>query len=127
MARRVRFLRDQIEKEADKIPIRPTNESVPLVTVGPGLPQAMDALEAKLKDHERRLTQMNESYQTLSDRARELIEARHVLRETTTFFIKAQDHEQNIRSSIDDSSQPLLAHDEHETQDQSGNTSLDLE
>ncbi|GJJ12217.1 hypothetical protein Clacol_006458 [Clathrus columnatus] len=128
MARRVRFIRDQIEKEADKIQIRPADESIPLVSVGQGLPQATDALEVKLRDHEQRLIQMNESYQTLSDRARELIEARHVLRETTSFFNKPQDRGQEIRASIDDSSQPLLAHDEHEFQiQQSGNTTLDLE
>lgn len=127
MARRGRFLRDQIEKEVDKISIRSSTESVPLVTVGPGLPQAMDSLEANLKEREQRMIQMNESYQTLSDRTRELIEARHVLRETATFFNKAQDHERDIRTSIDDSSQPLLAHDEHETQVLSGATSLDLE
>lgn len=127
MSRRVRFFATQIEKEKDKIPVRPLYDSVPLVTVGPRVAQTIDELEVKLADHEQRLIQMNESYQIMSERTRELVEARHVLRETAVFFDRAQGHESEIRTSMDDSAQPLLAHDDRDTQLSSGTISLDLE
>ena len=87
MARRVRFLHAQTEKEGT-IPIRSLDDSVPLLTVGPSAARTLDELDVKLSEHESRLIQMNESHQTLSTRARELQEARHVLRETAQFFAK---------------------------------------
>jgi len=86
MGRRVRFFSSQIEKEKDVVPIRSLFESAPLVTVGPRAAHTIDELGTALAEHEERLTKMNESYQTLSERTRELIEARHVLRETAVFF-----------------------------------------
>ena len=86
MARRVRFFATQIEREKDHIPVRPLYDSAPLLTVGPRAAQTMDELDVKLSEHEKRLIQMNDSYQLLSDRLRELIEAQHVLRETAVFF-----------------------------------------
>ena len=88
MARRVRFFASQIEKEKEKIPIRPLYDTAPLVTVGPRAAQTIDELDTKLREHETRLIQMNESYQLLSERMKELVEARHVLRETAVFFDK---------------------------------------
>jgi V-type H+-transporting ATPase subunit a len=49
----------------------------------------IDELDVTLAEHETRLVQMNDSYKTLSERTRELVEARHVLRETAVFFEKA--------------------------------------
>jgi V-type H+-transporting ATPase subunit a len=89
MARRVRFFQAQIAKEAS-ISIRPLQDSVPLITVGPSAAQNIDELDLKLAEHENRLVQMNDSFQTLSTRARELQEARHVLRETAQFFDKVK-------------------------------------
>ena len=86
MARRVRFFTTQIEKEREKIPIRPLYDCLPLITVGPRAAQAIDELDTKLGEHEQRLVQMNDSYQQLCDRMKELVEARHVLRETAVFF-----------------------------------------
>ena len=88
MARRVRFFDSQIQKEVEKIPIRPLYDSAPLVTVGPRAAQTIDELDTKLREHEARLVQMNESYQLLCERTKELVEARHVLRETAVFFDK---------------------------------------
>ena len=90
MARRVRFFSNQIEKEKEPIPIRPLYDSAPLITVGARAAQTIDELDVKLAEHEARLTQMNESYQVLSDRMKELVEARHVLRETAVFFDKVR-------------------------------------
>jgi len=98
MGRRVRFFASQIEKEKDVVPIRPLYESAPIITVGPRAAQTIDELDTTLAEHEKRLVNMNESYQTLSERTKELIEARHVLRETAVFFEK-------VCSSI---SSPLL-------------------
>jgi V-type H+-transporting ATPase subunit a len=89
MARRVRFFESQIQKEKDVVPIRPLYDSAPLVTVGPSAAQTIDELDVTLAEHETRLVQMNDSYKTLSERTRELVEARHVLRETAVFFEKA--------------------------------------
>jgi V-type H+-transporting ATPase subunit a len=86
MARRVRFFSTQIEKEKDPIPIRPLYDSAPLITVGPRAAQTMDELGTVLAEHETRLTRMNDNYNTLTERLKQLIEARHVLRETAVFF-----------------------------------------
>lgn len=88
MARRVRFFSTQIEKEKDVIPIRPLYDSAPLITVGPRAAQTIDDLDVTLAEHESRLQQMNNSYKILSERTKELVEARHVLRETAVFFDK---------------------------------------
>ena len=86
MARRVRFFATQIGKEKSVVPIRALVDSAPLITVGPRAAHTMDELDVALKEHEARLVQMNSSYQTLSERTRELHEARYVLRETAVFF-----------------------------------------
>ena len=90
MARRVRFFSTQIDKEKDVVPIRPLYDSAPLLTVGPRAAHTMDELDVKLAEHEARLVQMNDSYQLLSERTKELVEARHVLRETAVFFEKVR-------------------------------------
>ncbi|KAI0657235.1 ATPase V0/A0 complex [Cubamyces menziesii] len=127
MARRVRFFASQIEKEKEPIPIRPLYDSAPLVTVGPRAAQTIDELDVKLAEHEARLTQMNDSYQLLSERLRELVEARHVLRETAQFFEQAAVRETEVRNSLDDSSAPLLQHDDREQQYSTGELQFDLE
>ncbi|KAH7890034.1 V-type ATPase, V0 complex, 116kDa subunit family [Phlebopus sp. FC_14] len=126
MARRVRFFASQIEKEKDVVPIRPLYDCSPLVTVGPRAAHNIDELDVTLAEHELRLQQMNESYKTLSERTKELVEARHVLRETAVFFEKAETQQTDIRTSFDDSSAPLLQHDDRETQ-YSSTLQFDLE
>ena len=88
MGRCVRFFASQIAKEKDVVPIRPLYDSAPLITVGPRAAQTIDELDTTLAEHEQRLVKMNESYLTLGERTKELVEARHVLRETTVFFDK---------------------------------------
>jgi len=48
--------------------------------------QEIDELEARLTEHEARISQMNNSQETLKKRFLELTELRHVLRETAHFF-----------------------------------------
>ncbi|KAG9225878.1 hypothetical protein CCMSSC00406_0008406 [Pleurotus cornucopiae] len=127
MARRVRFFETQIDKEKDVVPIRPLYDSSPLITVGPRAAQTIDELDVTLAEHELRLTKMNESYQTLSERTKELVEARHVLRETAVFFDRAQNQQPEIRSSFDDSSAPLLQHDDRENQLSTASLQFDIE
>ncbi len=86
MARRVRFFSTQIERERDPVPIRPLYDSAPLIAVGPRAAQTIDDLDVTLTEHESRLLEMNSAYEVLSGRLEELIEARHVLRETAIFF-----------------------------------------
>ncbi|KAG6379163.1 V-type ATPase, V0 complex, 116kDa subunit family [Boletus reticuloceps] len=126
MARRVRLFASQIEKEKDVIPIRPLYDSAPFVTVGPSAAHNIDELGVTLAEHETRVLQMNESYKLLSERTKELIEARYVLRETAGFFDKAETQQTDIRTSFDDSSAPLLQHDDRENQYSSG-VQFDLE
>ncbi|KAG7086482.1 hypothetical protein E1B28_002432 [Marasmius oreades] len=127
MARRVRFFSNQITQEKDVVPVRPLYECAPLITVGPRAAQTIDELDVTLAEHESRLIKMNESYQKLSERTRELVEARHVLRETAVFFDRAQGQQPVIRNSFDDSSAPLLQHEDRENQYSSASVQFDLE
>ncbi|PBK83075.1 V0/A0 complex, 116-kDa subunit of ATPase [Armillaria gallica] len=128
MARRVRFFSSQLAAEKDVVPIRPLYDSAPLITVGPRAAQTLDELDVTLSEHESRLVKMNDSYRTLSTRTKELVEARHVLRETAVFFDKAQVQQSDIRTSFDESSAPLLQHDDRENQfSTSSNIPFDLE
>jgi V-type H+-transporting ATPase subunit a len=86
MARRVRFFSAQIDRERDPVYIRPLYDSAPLIAVGPRAAQTIDDLDVTLSEHESRLLEMNDAYEVLSGRLAELIEARHVLRETAVFF-----------------------------------------
>lgn len=150
MARRVRFFTAQIERERDPISIRPLYDSAPLIAVGPRAAQTIDDLDVTLNEHESRLLEMNSAYELLSERLAELIEARHVLRETAVFFrrvrasysyhisssirahppplFQAESSQSEIRSSFDDSSAPLLQHEDRENQFSTvSNVQLDLE
>ncbi|KZV99162.1 V0/A0 complex, 116-kDa subunit of ATPase [Exidia glandulosa HHB12029] len=126
MARRIRFFKTQIEKEEGVEP-RSLWDSPPVVTVGPRVAQALDELDVKLAEHEDRLNQMNDSYKTLSERTREMEEAKHVLLETDVFFNQAAGQHHEIRQSFDDQAAPLLAHDDRENLASSATVDLDLE
>lgn len=101
MARRVRFFSAQIDRERDPIYIRPLYDSAPLMAVGPRAAQTIDDLDVTLSEHESRMLEMNEAYEVLSGRLAELIEARHVLRETAVFF-------QRVLSSLQSLCWPLV-------------------
>lgn len=108
MARRIRFFINQLEKEKDPIRLRPLYESaLDLVTVGPRGPQTVDDLDVQLAEHEKRLAQMNDSYETLSERLRELIEARYVLRETAVFFQQVRRFSVMIVAAVVDAHCPV--------------------
>jgi V-type H+-transporting ATPase subunit a len=76
------FFSTQIEKS--EIAVRPSAGDVSAARARST--QEIDDLEEKLNEHERRITQMNNSHETLQRRYLELTEAKHVLRETDVFF-----------------------------------------
>ncbi|KAF9481649.1 V0/A0 complex, 116-kDa subunit of ATPase [Pholiota conissans] len=127
MDRRLRFFNAQISKEKDAVTIRTLRDSPPLITIGPRAAQIIDELEFKLTEHEQRLVRMNASYETLSDRRQELLEAEHVLRETAVFFDKTRNVEVYMRSSFDDSVTPLLQDDQEAGQTIADELSFDIE
>ena len=86
MERRLRLFQNQISSTSPPIGVTPLSASTPFTSVGPRAPQAFDDLDVKLAEHEQRLGQINQSWETLGKRQRELEEAKCVLRETAGFF-----------------------------------------
>ncbi|GES78304.1 V-type ATPase, V0 complex, 116kDa subunit family [Rhizophagus clarus] len=105
MERHLRFFEAQITKS--DIPVRPLTGINARVRNA----QEVDDLEDKIREHERRISQMNSSYETLQKRYLELTEARHVLKETAVYFEEAVSRQDNIRHSFDEPSAPLLDQD----------------
>ncbi|GJJ71604.1 V-type H+-transporting ATPase subunit a [Entomortierella parvispora] len=104
MERQLRFFTSQIEKA--EIPIR---ASIPTNYLSRARSrQELDDLEERLSEHENRLQQMNNSRENMERRSLELIELKHVLRETADFFQEAASHQDDIRQSFDEPSVPLL-------------------
>ena len=85
-ARRLRLFEGQIRALAPPLGIPPLSAIPPFTTVGPKAQNAYDELDDKLKEHERRLADMNRSWEELGKRKSELEEKRCVLRETAGFF-----------------------------------------
>lgn len=111
MARRLRLFNSQLTAASPPIGIPPLSAIPPFVTVGPRAPNAFDELDTTLAEHERRLVEMNKSWEELGRRQRELDEAKCVLKETAGFFNEAEHRHTEIRSSIDDDgTAPLLEH-----------------
>ncbi|BEJ17167.1 hypothetical protein CspHIS471_0605680 [Cutaneotrichosporon sp. HIS471] len=111
MARRVRLFKSQISYLEPPIGIPPLSAIPPFTCVGPRAQSAFDELDEKLKEHERRLAEMNRSWEDLGKRKGELEEKKWVLRETAAFFNEAEYRHTEIRSSFDDNpdgTTPLL-------------------
>lgn len=90
--------------------ITPLSATSPFPSVGPRAQNAFDELDDKLKEHERRLAEMNRSWEELAHRKSGLEEKKAVLRETASFFNEAEGRQTEIRSSFDDhdGTTPLL-------------------
>ncbi|KAK1925324.1 V-type ATPase, V0 complex, 116kDa subunit family [Papiliotrema laurentii] len=112
MSRRLRLFQSQITALSPPLGIPPLSAIPPFTTVGPRAQNAYDELEDKLKEHERRLAEMNRSWEELGKRKGELEEKRWVLRETAGFFNEAEHRHTEIRTSFDDGdgTAPLLEH-----------------
>jgi V-type H+-transporting ATPase subunit a len=85
-SRRLRLFQTQIKALQPPLGIPPLSAIPPFQTVGPRAQNAYDELEDKLKEHEKRLVDMNKSWEELGRRKGELDEKKWVLRETAGFF-----------------------------------------
>ena len=112
MARRLRLFDGQIRALQPPLGIPPLAAIPPFTTVGPRAQNAYDELDEKLKEHEKKLADINRSWEELGKRKSELEEKRCVLRETAGFFNEAEHRHTEIRTSFDDGegTQPLLEH-----------------
>lgn len=110
MARRTRLFNKQIKALEPPIGIPPLTAIPPFQCVGPRAQNAFDELDETLKEHERRLAEMNKSWEELGKRKGDLEEKKWVLRETAGFFNEAENRHTEIRSSFDegDGTTPLL-------------------
>lgn len=68
----------------------------------------IDELAERSKSLEQRVSQLNDSYETLKKREVELTEWRWVLREAGGFFDRAHGNVEELRASTDDDDAPLL-------------------
>lgn len=110
MDRRLTYLTNKIRDE--EITIRPFSETQYMLEGRSG-PQIIDELDPKLAEHEERVSQMQGSYETLGKRMAELEEARQVLRETASFFMRSKQRggSDDLRGgSFDEPTAPLLEH-----------------
>ncbi|KAI5479605.1 V-type H+-transporting ATPase subunit I [Pseudohyphozyma bogoriensis] len=103
--RRLRFLTTQIASQ--DIALRPYEDTLALFAGRSGA-QALEEIDQRLVESEQRVAAMNGSYESLEKRALELEEARQVLIETDVFFREASGRSDEIRTSFDDTSAPLL-------------------
>ncbi|KAF1798153.1 V-type ATPase, V0 complex, 116kDa subunit family, partial [Mucor lusitanicus] len=112
MERQCRFFQAQLEKS--NIPYRAIEPDVHYSSARTA--QEIDDLEESLKDHEGRITQMNNSYETLLHSNLQLAELRHVLKETSVFFEQAESRNQLQQSDTAHTSAtaPLLTSNDDE-------------
>ncbi|TIA93107.1 hypothetical protein E3P99_00297 [Wallemia hederae] len=116
MERRLRFFISQIYK--DNVKIREIerqldfdlDQSIELDRAHQG-PQLIDEIDDKLVSHEQRLTQLNKSFEKLSNDCFNLQEARQALKETAAFFNNVND----VRSSFDDNDNDNSMHDDNDS------------
>ncbi|KAI1298296.1 H(+)-transporting V0 sector ATPase subunit a [Mortierella claussenii] len=104
MERQLRFFVSQIEKAEISMRMSIAASYVPRASSR----QELDDMEERLAEHEDRLRQMNNSYETMQRRYWELIEHKYVLREATLFFEEAASHQGDIRASLDSPHARLL-------------------
>ncbi len=104
--RQLRFFTSQMEK----LDVQPRSIEGYTVALAPSVNE-IDELAERSTTLEERLNQLNESYETLEKRYTELIELRHVLRETGVFFDRAHGNPEEIRNSFDNDTAPLLESD----------------
>lgn len=112
--RKLTYLTSQIEAADLSGAVRPFSETQHLLMHHQQSSRQIDELEGRLSEHEERVREMTESYETLLKRMAEMQEARHVLRETATFFKQSQDGRARMGAnagrdaSIDEDQAPLL-------------------
>ena len=110
------YFHSHIEKAG--IPLRKIDLDVDTLAV----PSAaeIDELADRSQSLEQRVSQLNDSYETLKKREVELTEWRWVLREAGGFFDRAHGNVEEIRESIDNDDAPLLQDVEQHAPGQNG-------
>lgn len=88
------------------IPLRKLDLDVE--TLAPPTTTEIDELAERSKSLEQRISQLNDSYETLKKREVELTEWRWVLREAGGFFDRAHGNVEELRASTDNDDAPLL-------------------
>lgn len=110
--RKLAYLTSQIDSSDLSGAVRPYSETQHLLMHHQQSSRQLDQVEASLGEHEERVKQMTESYETLLKRMAELQEARHVLRETAAFFKQAMEgrgqRQHGREDSVDEDQAPLL-------------------
>ncbi|KAK1765532.1 H(+)-transporting V0 sector ATPase subunit A [Phialemonium atrogriseum] len=102
--RQLRYFYAQMEKVG--IPLRKLDLDVE--TLAPPTTTEIDELAERSKSLEQRISQLNDSYETLKKREVELTEWRWVLREAGGFFDRAHGNVEELRASTDNDDAPLL-------------------
>ena len=104
LERQLRFFHTHMLKA--NVPVRKIDLDLERIT-SPTLLE-IDDLAERSQALEARITELNESYETLKKREIEYLEWRHVLREAGRFFDRAHDSVDEIRASVDVDNAPLL-------------------
>ncbi|KAH8551923.1 V-type ATPase, V0 complex, 116kDa subunit family [Umbelopsis sp. PMI_123] len=110
MERQCRFFEKQLEKS--EIHARTLTTATYFARARSA--QEIDDLEERLREHEVRILQMNNSHEKLQRKYLQLTELRHVLRETAVFFEQAESRQDSIRNLFDNQDNdtaPLLERD----------------
>ncbi|KAI6440190.1 H(+)-transporting V0 sector ATPase subunit a, partial [Pyricularia oryzae] len=102
--RQLRYFHAQMEKAG--IPLRKLDLDVE--SLAPPSTSEIDELADRSQSLEQRISQLNDSYETLKKREVELTEWRWVLREAGGFFDRAHGNVEEIRASTEDDDAPLL-------------------
>ncbi|KLU89575.1 hypothetical protein MAPG_08546, partial [Magnaporthiopsis poae ATCC 64411] len=102
--RQLRYFHAQMEKAG--IPLRKLDLDVE--SLAPPSTAEIDELADRSQGLEARISQLNDSYETLKKREVELTEWRWVLREAGGFFDRAHGNVDEIRASTEDDDAPLL-------------------
>ncbi|KAI6369148.1 H(+)-transporting V0 sector ATPase subunit a [Pyricularia grisea] len=102
--RQLRYFHAQMEKAG--IPLRKLDLDVE--SLAPPSTSEIDELADRSQSLEQRISQLNDSYETLKKREVELTEWRWVLREAGGFFDRAHGNVEEIRASTEEDDAPLL-------------------
>jgi len=112
VARQVRFLKNQIERE--DIPIKKSSAEEAAVSK---TPKELEELEQKISETEKVVIELNENQRTLDKRYLELTEQRHVIKVTDEFFKSGKNKEKIQESNLKSDSTTGLLKEESEAAD----------
>ncbi|KAJ2892729.1 putative vacuolar atp synthase 98 kda subunit protein [Zalerion maritima] len=112
LERQLRYFHSHMVKA--NVPVRKID--LDIERIASPTPLEIDDLAERSQALEARITELNESYETLKKREIEYLEWRHVLREAGRFFDRAHGNVEEIRQSMDVDDAPLLEDVEQQLQ-----------